>query len=802
MRKRPFLLLFGMFLAGVLVRFGAWPLFLAAPVCLWCAGNRKRQGAGRWLVPFLGLLLFAAGVLRADGELRFRAAYLPELMDGQEVRLAGTVVRAEVKPRCVYYYLTDCVLERSNGHLPCNDVLAYASTDEYSIGQILVVRGTISLFDTARNEGGFDARSHYRSQKIDFGVWVDEASPAGETKSRFRAFLAQLRGRLAQSAAACGDTDGILSAMLLGEKADLDAEVKSLYQRAGISHILAISGLHVSLLGIGLYRLLRRLGCTYAAASAVTVPLMFSYCVMSGGSVSTVRAVGMLFVCLFADLLGRGYDMLSALGLLGIVLLWENPFLVGYSGFVFSMTAVLGVGVAAPVLTAWSDSLRQEGKRDERRGQGIRESFLAGLGIQLTTLPLVAFYYYEIPSYAILLNLLVLMLVKYVAALGALAAAAGIVSVRLGRLLMLPCGWILALYEHACRGTLALPGAVITAGCPGSARMFAYYALLAAVLFVMHRRTLCRRVRAGCERVTGQEESSRGQPGFLRASAGRACMLGLTVLALVSVLAVRRRACAGLDILDVGQGDGIYLCTSDGTRVFIDGGSSDVSGVGTYRILPFLRYRGVGQIDYWFVSHSDADHVSGLKEVLESGYRVKNLILSRAAREEEKTKALAELAASCGTQVSYMQAQDVLVAGDARLSCIYPAQGAASPDVNALSLVLVLEDLGFRGIFTGDIPAEAERALLAGNAVGRVDVYKAAHHGSKHSNCYEFLQKLSPGAAVVSCGADNRYGHPGEEALLHMREAGARIYQTTESGQVKVRYGRKGYAVHTFLEDH
>lgn len=798
MRKRPFLLLFGMFLAGVLVRYGAWPLLSVLPVCLWCAGNRKQQGAGRWLVPFLGLLLFVAGVLRADGELRFRAAYLPEFMDGQEVRLAGTVLRVEEKPRCVYYYLTDCVLERSNGHLPCNDVLAYASTGEYSIGQILVVRGTISLFDTARNEGGFDARSHYRSQKIDFGVWVDEARPAGETKSRFRAFLAQLRGRLAQSAAACGDADGILSAMLLGEKADLDAEVKSLYQRAGISHILAISGLHVSLLGIGLYRLLRRLGCSYAAASAVTAPFMFSYCVMTGGSVSTVRAVGMLFVCLIADLLGRGYDMLSALGLLGIVLLWENPFLVGYSGFVFSMTAVLGVGVAAPVLTAWSGSLRPEGDGDEERGQGIREAFLASLGIQLTTLPLVAFYYYELPSYAILLNLLVLMLVKYVAALGALAAAVGMVSVRLGRLLMLPCGWILALYEHACRGTLALPGAVITAGCPGRARIFAYYALLAAVLFVMHRRTLCR--RAENERMMGAGETCRERPGLLRASAVRACVLGLTVLALVSVFAVHLRACAELDILDVGQGDGIYLCTSDGTRVFIDGGSSDVSGVGTYRILPFLKYRGVGQIDYWFVSHSDADHVNGLKEVLESGYPVKNLILSRAARGEEKTKALAELAASCGTQVSYMQAQDALVAQDARLTCIYPAQDAASPDVNALSLVLVLEDLGFRGIFTGDIPAEAERALLADNAVGRVDVYKAAHHGSKHSNCYEFLQKLSPSAAVVSCGADNRYGHPGEEALLHMREAGARIYQTTESGQIKIRYGRKGYAVHTFLE--
>lgn len=268
----------------------------------------------------------------------------------------------------------------------------------------------------------------------------------------------------------------------------------------------------------------------------------------------------------------------------------------------------------------------------------------------------------------------------------------------------------------------------------------------------------------------------------------------LLAAVLVSVL-VRPQERAEINVLDVGQGDGIYLCTSDGTNVFIDGGSSDVSDVGTYRILPFLKYRGVKKIDYWFVSHSDADHVSGLKEVLLSGYPVGCLVLASAACGEEKTDALAELAETCGCEVVYMQENDALVTDAAELRCIYPAKDAASADVNELSLVLRYADAGYTAIFTGDISAEAERALVE-QEVGRVDFYKAAHHGSKYANSEAFLQALRPAVAVISCGENNRYGHPGEEAVAHMREAGAKVYLTMEGGRIRVRYGgSKGAAV-------
>ena len=111
------------------------------------------------------------GALCFERQTAFRDAYLRRLCDGQEIRLAGKLYKVEEKTHCFYYYLTDCSVELSDQTMPCNDVLAYVSSDDDSVGQILILQGTISLFDEATNEGQFDARSFYRSQKIDFGLW-------------------------------------------------------------------------------------------------------------------------------------------------------------------------------------------------------------------------------------------------------------------------------------------------------------------------------------------------------------------------------------------------------------------------------------------------------------------------------------------------------------------------------------------------------------------------------------------------------------------------------------------------------
>ena len=489
----------------------------------------------------------------------------------------------------------------------------------------------------------------------------------------------------------------------------------------------------------------------------------------------------MLCIYLIADILGQNYDMLSALGAMILVLLWKNPFLIGYSGFVFSVAAVLGVGAGQEVILKHAKSC--SGKQKEKaQAENIlkqkwkeqREGLWISLSIQLFTLPLVAYHYYEIPVYAMIINLFVLALVKYLMELGVLGAVSGLLSCGIAKWILVPCGWILWGYEKLCRLFVELPGAQYITGKPDMWQMITYYTGLAAVLFVLYRKLQLAEVQLAKE-----------QYGKQRLTGAAYIFVPFAILILVLVWPQKKGF--EIDFLDVGQGDGIYLCTGDGVAMFVDGGSTDVKNVGQYRILPFLKAKGVRKISCWFVSHTDADHISGLEEVLASGYPVERLIFAEAVKSKEKTKSLAKLAEKAGTIVQYMEADEKLYSKNAVVRCLYPQVTVQSEDINEQCLVFCYEEGGVKALFAGDISSDIEKKILEKNGVEHVQIYKANHHGSRFSNGEEWMQALCPKITVASAGKNNRYGHPSREACERIRASESAFYCTTEYGRLRVR---------------
>lgn len=839
MRKRPITLLACMFLTGILWKWTGLILSLGIGLLLYFYATPWKERGIRFAVLVAGMpVMLLLGALCVEKQDAFRSVYLSVLEEGQSVRLAGKINRVEEKTNCFYYYLTDCSVEQSDHLMPCNDVLAYVSSDDYSVGQILILQGTISLFDEATNEGQFDSRAFYRSQKIDFGVWVDSVERVEGKSDRFRVWLSRVRVELGIPLSRYADDDGVLSAMLLGDKTSLDSEIRSLYQKSGIAHVLAISGLHISLLGMALYRLLRhRCGLTYLWAGIVAASFLVAYTLMTGNAVSARRATGMLIVYLVADLLGRSYDMLSALSLIVILLLWENPFLVTNSGFQFSVAAVVGIGVGQGVLVprvgSWKVVYGRRKKQDDvvrcdaakcdvakrdaakcdaakcdaerirmrnlvdwmkRRMDKCLPGMMISLSIQFFTLPLVAYYYYEIPVYAILLNIPVLALIPYVLGLAVFGSLTGQIAFLqpLSFALCRVCGWVLHGYRWLCDASLLLPGARMITGKPSEVRVVVYYGLLGAFYYVLWC-GMKKKQRQMCTKGAQAEKQE-----WIRSWFGFG--LGLVLVLLLTFLFVRGKPEFELDILDVGQGDAIYLCASDGTNFMIDGGSTDVKKVGTYRILPFLKAKAIRKVDYWFVSHTDEDHISGLVEVMESGYAVGTLVLAEAQKEDEKAHRLAELAQKNGIRVCYMKAGDVLGtrkedvvnernrAETFRIECLYPTNNNDSEDVNDRCLVLYYEDENFSAFFGGDISSEVEEQLVSAGKCRQTDVLKASHHGSKYSNSDVLLHALHPRLTIASAGKKNRYGHPSPEAIARVGESGSAFYSTIDYGRIRVRF--------------
>lgn len=728
------------------------------------------------------IAMFLLGGFRYERAVCFRGEYQQYLTDGMPLLVQGELSSKKIQNDQYIYELKSCVLGLSMEHqsetvpVYCDRILVSSDSDIASIGETLVLHGTAELFEPATNEGGFDGRSYYESRGIAFRLTGIRLLAAEGKAGRLREWLWQLRLRLKEvyQNGLEPEEGGVLATMVLGDKDLLDAETKRLYQTGGLSHMMAISGLHISVIGMALYRFLRNRGLGFWIPGITAGGVMCAYGVMVGAGTSVQRAVLMFVLMLLSEAVGRSYDTRNALGLAALFLLWGNPCLLWDAGFQFSFAAVLGA--------AWvSGCLSFPRTRAGKAGGAL----FSGAAIQLATLPLAAWYYYEIPVYAILMNLLILPVMGVLLAAGIIGGIVGLLSLRIAGVALLPCQLLLSGIRLLCGLCAGLPGAVYVTGRPSLARMLIYYALLAAVTMWAYRRkrqeSVCRRKEAG---------------------KGGTCAV---LLFFVALLLVPPRRGFELDMLDVGQGDGCFVRTGQGHTIFVDGGSSSVRKVGEYRILPFLKYNGVRAIDCWIVSHADSDHISGLKELLNEGYAIRRLVFAEGIVRDEAHQELAELAVSNGTQLVYMDAGDSLYLGEARLRALFPSAAENSgTDRNAASLVCLYEEGAFTGLFTGDIGTAEESELLqvaaAESRTGEVTFYKAAHHGSDYSNSEELLQELRPQIAVVSCAEKNRYGHPGAEAVAHMEDAGSRIFYTMESGQIRITMRRGTVRVWTYAD--
>ena len=739
------------------------------------------------------------------------------------VLLRGTFLKSEEKSRNAYLFLRDvhCILkpgeretfsgtktesvsenagqaalpENNTGEISYKKVLLTMEKDEFSRlkllpGNQIQVSARKAGFQAARNEGNFDEADYYHSLGI-----AEKFSASGElkvTSQRYwpvRTALYWLKEKLKQAIlSACGDSGdspaAVFFAIVTGDRSALDTETKDLYRKSGIAHILAISGLHISLLGMGLFSLLRK-RLSLLPAALLSGAVMILFCVLSGESASAVRAVLMFLIRLLAILTGRKFDLLSALGLAGILLLLSNPLFLFYSGFQMSFGAILGIGILQP---AFEQVLVRQpsgrfsgvmpGGKPDITGR-FRSAFSASLAVTLFTLPVIINNYYEIPVFSVFLNLLVVPLMGLVLGSGMFGALAGLFSLIISRFAIGAGVYLVTMVEWLCGLMDRVPFSVVITGHMSPFRVFLYYGFLAGFL-VLSRKEKRKRF-------------------FL--------LPGLILLLLFSVFAFRRNRSLLITMFDVDQGECILLESPSGTTCLIDGGSTSVSGVYRYRMESALKYRGISEIDYVILTHPDTDHISGILEMLEEdgagSIRIRHILTPQRQGNENYEK-LMKLAQDSDIPVYPVYAGMVLkdpqislrclnpeadkLDGDSRIAGINPETPAAIPeDTNGSSAVLELRFGDFRALFTGDIGSEEEQSLLDRQLLSDVNLLKVAHHGSRFSTTEEFLNVVHPEASIVSAGVDNRYGHPHPDVLARLKSVGSEIYTTPENGAITVK---------------
>ena len=688
------------------------------------------------------------------------------------------------------------------------------------LGSCVAVRGRMSLYQKATNPGEFDLYEYYLYKGYGAKLAVQEWIPVADHYEEWKEGLWQLRRFFGKIYDAClpEEDAGVMKAMLLGDKGELSSDIKDLYRVNGISHILAISGLHISILGIGLYKSLRKATLPIFPAAAAALFLMVNYAVLTGASTSTVRAVIMFGLMAGADVERRSYDLPTALALSAACTVFFDPYELMLSAFWMSYIAVAGIAIFYP---AFLEGIRFG--RDLR--SKVLQALSGSLAVTVFTLPLILQSYYETPVYSVLLNLIVIPLMSVLMVCGLLVLLLGSIALPAGILAGLPCHGILKLYSLLCGFLRKLPYHTCIAGCPSAIQML-LTSLLFGSVFLLGRRFVLR--MAGYVHERGGEEAWYGQ--MLRKIGGekiyskkpetniRRLFLWRSgfVLAAVLLLLVRFRPQTVVTFLDVGQGDGICFESPDLT-VMLDGGSTSKDALFRYQLEPFLKYRGISKIDFWFITHPDTDHCSGLIEMLsdgssssgktKSGIVIGAIVLPDACGAREDFAELIALAESHGISVLWNAAGSVLQGEQLRFVCLHPESGYVTGDVNSYSQVLEVIGGGFTGIFTGDATIESEMAILQGfenetdhegdtaSAGSRYklmrppDGYfclKLGHHGSHTSSSQEFLEWVSPRIAVVSCGLRNSYGHPHADVMERVEAMGCDIYRTDHSGCITI----------------
>ncbi|MCM1467425.1 MAG: ComEC family competence protein, partial [Alistipes sp.] len=477
--KRPMTGVLAMLVLGELI--GAWAGgFILLTVCAAAAAVlavliRRGRIWRRYL--FLLFFLFL-GYFRME-EIQ-KISHVP--VDGIcEVR--GEVRKVVEKDGYSQLYLYDAVGFTKEEHRKlAGMILNVSEKDEGSRVEILpgdevLAQVSPKRYETARNPGNFDAENYYATMNIMCFGWCDTITVLSKNDNPVTKGIFSLKERLKNVYGQIGTKEdrGVYQSLVLGDKSELDAQIKQLYQVNGIAHILAISGLHISILGMGLYRFLRKFCVPFPISFLIGSFVMVCYGVMTGNSVSTVRALIMFLVCISADVLGKSYDSISALALAAVLLLVPYPKLLWNSGFLLSFLAVTGVTVVKPALSEAFGNPR--GK--------LLDAFLVSLGVSMTTLPVLLCAYYETAVYSVFLNLIIIPLMTFLMISVVFAGLTGLFSLTLGTVFVGTAHYILCFYQWICRAFEKLPGAVRVFGKPEPVLVFLYYLTLAAFVFVM-----------------------------------------------------------------------------------------------------------------------------------------------------------------------------------------------------------------------------------------------------------------------------------------------------------------------------
>lgn len=683
------------------------------------------------------------------------------------------------------------------------------------IGERIILHGKCTQPECAANPGQFDNRRYCIARRIvlkmsEAGLKGKE-SPSFSPYDQFRNVLADLRiGMQRGLADVFGREDAAqIAAFVLGDGSGMDSGKKQLFRDGGLSWLVCVSSLHISLIGMTVYRFLRGRRLPFAAAGAAAFVLALCYVFLTGFSVSSQRALAVFLIWLGAQVFGRTQDSLSALSVAAVWILFRQPAALWDSSFVLSCVCILSSEYVTP---AFSRILRPR--------FSWHRSLAGSFSLYIGSLPAVLWFFYQTTPYTFLMYPVMVVLVMLTLCFSLAGSMLGYLFFQTGQAMFLgaakvfawPGRVLLAVLRYACMAERKLPFSVLILGRPGLWQVLAYYGIVCAFVMVIARMDaihFSRRFQTA-EPVPSPRHHVR-LPSLSPLVKIRV-IFGVLLCFLALLIGLRERPIFRFTCLDIGQGS-CNLIEHRGHAYLFDAGSSSVSDVWRYRIGSTLKYYGIRRVDMVFLSHGDMDHINGLEQMLSlydkdlsgknaSDVTIGEILLPRLPRQDARMDGIVSKALQQGIAVGCVEEGARFSEGGMELVILHPSPARLTGNANEDCIVMLVHLPGLRILLPGDLEKEGEERFVRdwreaglfqegeeGKGKTETVLLVAGHHGSRNATSLDMLEMINPDLVLISCGKNNRYGHPAREMLERLREKGISWRRTDKEGAICVMYG-------------
>ncbi|CAH0347074.1 DNA internalization-related competence protein ComEC/Rec2 [Bacillus sp. CECT 9360] len=633
-----------------------------------------------------------------------------------------------------------------------------------AVGLSCPVKGSLEEPETERNVNSFDYRNYLKQQGIYWILSVERFSfhDCFFEKGNILHSIKKIRsaGIVYVEKHFPRETSGYVSALLFGEQKEINEDELAIFQRLGLVHLLAISGLHVSFLAGIIFYAGIRLGVTREMMSLSMLTFLPIYVILSGASISVWRACLMAMIFFLLLYLKKHIPITKSMIIVYLSLLFIQPYMLFNIGFQLSFAAAFSIILSSAIVPRYKSRAVQ--------------LFMVSFVCQMSTVPILLFNFYEVTILGVFLNILFVPLYSILLPFSILAFLIHIVYPPAGDFFIYFLDLIITASNEVAGFVSIMPLASVAFGKPS---FFLMLMLVLAILVFF----------------IGWDLSAFKTVKYLSAA--------IALLLVFQLYIEKLNPFGEVIFIDIGQGDAIliklpfdkgnYLIDTGGRLMFKqEAWKQRRSSFNTGKdiIVPLLKSKGIGRLDKLILTHPDADHIGGVKEVIQE-IDVEEIVIGRGSEKDYIREEFIDTAKAKKITFTAVKRGDRWKAGEATFYILNPYR--EEEDKNESSIVMYAEFGGQRWMFTGDLGMDGEKEIHKVFPNLRADVLKAGHHGSKTSTSESFLDRLQPRIAIISAGKENRYGHPHPEVMEALNERRIHIYRTDKDGAVSYRFTKR-----------